>query len=95
MSIIWCIIYIYIYHNQCNVKSCKKFNETAQTANFTDFPLLWKRSKMDQNYENANAFFYVANKFWEEEEGLNFKIKMIKFHFWQTRPPTPVVFSSK
>ena len=34
----------------------------AQTANFTDFPLmlwitLWKLSNMGQNYENANVFF--------------------------------------
>ena len=31
---------MYIYHKQCNVKSCKNFNETAQMANFTDFPLI-------------------------------------------------------
>ena len=34
MSIIWCISITN------NVKSNKKFNETAQTANFTDFPLI-------------------------------------------------------
>ena len=34
MIIIWCISIIN------NVKSNKKFNETAQTANFTDFPLI-------------------------------------------------------
>ena len=40
------------------MKSNKKFNETAQTANFTYFPLiLWKWSKRDQNYANAIAFF--------------------------------------
>ena len=33
MSIIWCISITN------NVKSCKKINETAQTANFTDLPL--------------------------------------------------------
>ena len=38
------------------------FTLRAQTANFTDFPLilwitLWKLSNMGQNYENANAFF--------------------------------------
>ena len=33
ISLIWCI------STTNNVKSCKKFNETAQTANFTDFPL--------------------------------------------------------
>ena len=38
------------------------FTLCAQTANFTDFPLilwitLWKLSNMGQNYENANAFF--------------------------------------
>ena len=34
MSIIWCM---YITNNE---KSNKKFNEIAQTANFTDFPLI-------------------------------------------------------
>ena len=33
ISLIWCI------STTNNVKSCKKFNETAQTANFTDFSL--------------------------------------------------------
>ena len=33
MNLIWCISITY------NVKKCKKFNETAQTANFTDFSL--------------------------------------------------------
>ena len=33
ISLIWCI------STTNNVKSCKKFNETAQTANFTDFLL--------------------------------------------------------
>ena len=38
------------------------FTLCAQTANFTDFPLilwitLWKLSNMGQNYENANALF--------------------------------------
>ena len=33
ISLIWCI------STTNNVKSCKKFNETAETANFTDFPL--------------------------------------------------------
>ena len=42
----------------------KKITETAQTAKFTDFPLiLWKWSIMDQNYTNANAFFSVANSY--------------------------------
>ena len=49
------------------MKSCKKFNEAAQTANFTDFSLIscgnWKWSIMDQNYANANAFFSVSKKF--------------------------------
>ena len=33
ISLIWCT------STTNNVKSCKKFNETAQTANFTDFLL--------------------------------------------------------
>ena len=33
ISLIWCI------STTNNVKSCKKFDETAQTANFTDFSL--------------------------------------------------------
>ena len=33
ISLIWCI------STTNNMKSCKKFNETAQTANFTDFSL--------------------------------------------------------
>ena len=33
ISLIWCI------STTNNVKSCKKINETAETANFTDFPL--------------------------------------------------------
>ena len=53
---------MYIYHDRCDitnyVKSCKKFNERAETANFTDF--LWKWSIMEQNYANTNAFFSVA-----------------------------------
>ena len=52
MSIIWCISITN------NVKSNKKFNETAQTANFTDFPLiLCGNGPKYQNYANANAFF--------------------------------------
>ena len=33
-----------------NVKSCKKFNETAQTANFTDFPLSGLKNHRIKNY---------------------------------------------
>ena len=33
ISLLWCI------STTNNVKSCKKFNETAQTANFTEFSL--------------------------------------------------------
>ena len=43
-----------------NVKSNKKINETAQTANFTDVPLIWLWFIMGPNYANANAFFSVA-----------------------------------
>ena len=31
---------MYIYHKQCEIKQKKFFIETAQTANFTDFPLI-------------------------------------------------------
>ena len=62
MSIIWCISITN------NVKSNKKFSETAQTAKFTDFPLifgnLWKGSEKDQNYANANASHRLAKILW-------------------------------
>ena len=40
-----------------------KFNETAQTTNFLDFITLWKWSKLDQIFPNANAFFSIE-KIW-------------------------------
>ena len=58
LSIIWCISITN------NVKSNKKITETAQTAKFTDSPLifgrnLWKGSEKDQNYaERRLANFF-------------------------------------
>ena len=41
-----------------NVKSYEKITETAQTFNFSDFPL-----KMDESYANANAETVGQNHF--------------------------------
>ena len=49
---------MYIYYN---VKSYKKFTETAQTFNFSDFPL-----KRDESYANANAETVGQNQFFKK-----------------------------
>ena len=44
-----------------NVKSYKKITETAQTFNFSDFPL-----KRDESYSNANAETVGQNQFFKK-----------------------------
>ena len=53
MIIIWCISITN------NVKSYKKNHRNSSNIQFQWFPIdsLWKWSKRDQNYPNANAFF--------------------------------------
>ena len=50
---------MYVYHKECEIK--QKNNETAQTANFTDFPLIsCGNGPMVHNgpkLSNGNAFF--------------------------------------
>ena len=43
---------MYIYHKQ-NVKSNKKFNETAQTANFTDWHWM-----AEHDMQNCSRVFF-------------------------------------
>ena len=59
MSIIWCISITN------NVKSNKKFNETAQTANFTDFPLILCENgpKGTKTMQTQSCFLGLEN-FW-------------------------------
>ena len=60
MSIIWCISITN------NVKSNKKFNETAQTANFTDFPLILcgNGPKATKTTQTQTLFSQIGTFFW-------------------------------
>ena len=50
---------MYIYHKQCEI--LQKITETAQTFNFSDFPL-----KRDESYANANAETVGQNQFFKK-----------------------------
>ena len=52
MGIIWCI-----YHKQCWIKLKIQWNSSNGQLPWFPIDSLWKWSKREQNYANANAFF--------------------------------------
>ena len=54
---------MYIYHKQCEI--LQKIHRNSSNIQFQWFPIdsLWKWSKRDQNYANANVFFLVLEIF--------------------------------
>ena len=60
MSTIWCMPIV------INVKPCKKWNETAQTTNFTDFPSIFYGSgpKWSKTMQTQTPHFSPLKKFW-------------------------------
>ena len=59
---------MYIYHKQCEIK--QKFNETAQTANFTDFQSILcgngpkgTKTMLGRPGLSENVVFFVATIF--------------------------------
>ena len=48
---------IYIYHKQCEIMQKIQWNSSNGQLHWFPIDSLWKWSKRDQNYANANAFF--------------------------------------
>ena len=62
---------MYIYHKQCEIKQKIQWNSSNGQLHWFPIDSLWKWSKRDQNYGNANAFFLGL------ENGAN-KYKLLK-----------------
>ena len=52
---------IYIYHKQCEIKI--QWNSSNGQLHWFPIDSLWKWSKRDQNYANANVFSQIGNFF--------------------------------
>ena len=48
---------MYIYRKQCEIKQKNHWNSSNGQIHWFPIDFLWKWSKMDQNYDNTNAFF--------------------------------------